>query len=631
MPNAPAEPSTILWKDMTYALIARSEDIDSQTWHAWLPAQTACVLRWPEDKALLEQFEHWVVWLPDGELRILLNDKPQATLHLVPHEESRHAIRGFCLEPKPKVLPNDFLDRPTVKLDLLRVNDQVVLNKLVAGRAFSFQPGGHSQTFLQRLKTVGHQLKNIAQYRPQRFQLQLPDEVNINTAAIGVSCTSHVLNSGLSRNVLKENHANDGFFYALVVAPKSVFEMLTYFVVDILSSAARPPGFLGILRVPTLSITTGQPIPCHFDEQNQEWAELSLQVDEGAMTLAVPDGSPWLSTGARHKQVRKVQHLPTAEESVKTLAAGQLPWITHAATEDFRELYQMLRENAQPSGTFIMFMALSALLATFGLYANSAPVIIGAMILAPLMAPIVSLAMALTRQDGGLLESSLKTVLMGIGVAVGFSGFLAALMPLALETAEITARVRPTLLDLGVAMVSGIAGAYAHARVQVAKSLAGVAIAVALVPPLAVVGVGLGWADARIAFGALLLFLTNLAGILFAASCTFLTLGFAPFARARRGLVLALVAVLAISVPLGISFAQMAREAEIVRAVKPLKHKGFELRDIQVVSHREPVRIQLQVVAQNIPERADIEAFRREIEAELGETVKLDIAWVLRY
>lgn len=140
-------------------------------------------------------------------------------------------------------------------------------------------------------------------------------------------------------------------------------------------------------------------------------------------------------------------------------------------------------------------MILSTLITAFGLYADSAPVIIGAMILAPLISPIVSFSMGLIRYDSNLLKVSFKTILIGTFASLLFASFVSIIIPLKVVTSEISARLTPTLLDLGIAVASGVAAAFAHAKEGIAKSLAGVAIAVALVPPLVVAGVGIGWMD----------------------------------------------------------------------------------------------------------------------------------------
>ncbi len=619
---------------MNCCLIINSADASSELLARLLPdSHTACVLRWPEDQSFLAGFDHWVVYLDDPELRALLtaNRQTEAVVHLLTHPQSRHGCRGFCLPPKSGPLPDDFQQRTVVNVDLLFCNDLLVLNKAVIGKAFNYQPGGHSKNLWQRLQSTWHQLRHLRDYRPQPFKLTTANETQIETAAVGITTTAHVLNSGLSKNLLTENYANDGLFYSLIVAPKSIQEMLNHVVLESLSRASKQPGFIGVLRSKQLLVESPVEFECRLDEQTLTERRAVFEVHEKSLRLAVDATSPLLNTGARHKETRKIKQLPSAQESVTALSGDPLPWITHAATEDFRELYQQLRENAKVSSTFLIFMVLSTLLASFGLYANSAPVIIGAMILAPLMAPIVSLAMAFTRQDENLMVASAKTLFIGFAMAVGFAMLLSFWLPLQIETSEISARLRPTLLDLGIAIISGIASAYAYARAQAAKSLAGVAIAVALVPPLAVVGIGLGWLSFRVAGGALLLFVTNLAGIVFSASATFLLLGFAPFSRARKGIVTALISVALVSIPLAVSFHQLAKEASIVWGIEHLPTSDLEIRSVKVLGTQVPARIYLEVVSSGLLDNVKIRRLKSAIEDELEMAVELEVNWITLY
>jgi uncharacterized hydrophobic protein (TIGR00271 family) len=192
------------------------------------------------------------------------------------------------------------------------------------------------------------------------------------------------------------------------------------------------------------------------------------------------------------------------------------------------EVYKAIREGAQPKVDFYVMMALAAAIATFGLLQNSPAVIIGAMLVAPLMSAIFGLSLGMVRGDPRLLKRAASATLRGVLVSITVAVALAWLMPSRILSEEILLRANPNLLDLGVALASGAAGAYALCRKDVSASLPGVAIAAALVPPLAVVGIGLGRLDGQVAGGASLLFVTNLAAISAAAGLVFLWLGFRP-------------------------------------------------------------------------------------------------------
>src|SRR5690606_33888824 len=140
----------------------------------------------------------------------------------------------------------------------------------------------------------------------------------------------------------------------------------------------------------------------------------------------------------------------------------------------------------------------------------------------------------------------------------------------------------PTLLDMGIAVSSGIAAAYAHSKESIAKSIAGVAIAVALVPPLPVAGIGIGWWDWEVFSGAILLYATNLAGIILFAGLTFLVLGFAPFKRAKMGLVYTFIIVILVAVPLSLSFNRIMQEASITRSLEGTTIDNVVLRDVKI-------------------------------------------------
>ncbi len=220
-------------------------------------------------------------------------------------------------------------------------------------------------------------------------------------------------------------------------------------------------------------------------------------------------------------------------------------------------IYHEMQRAAHPSIDFFILIGLSAMIATLGLIQSSPAVIIGAMLVAPLMSPIISMAMSIVRGNPYLLRMSAGSMLQGIVLALGVSIGVTLLSPTHINTSEILARTQPTLLDLLVALASGAAGGYALGRKEVAAALPGVAIAAALVPPLSVAGYGTATAQLDVSGGALLLFITNLIAIVFAASVVFLLLGFRPeqarlHGHVRTGFLLAMIALVLISIPLAI-------------------------------------------------------------------------------
>jgi uncharacterized hydrophobic protein (TIGR00271 family) len=171
----------------------------------------------------------------------------------------------------------------------------------------------------------------------------------------------------------------------------------------------------------------------------------------------------------------------------------------------------------------------SAGIATLGLVLNSPAVIIGGMLISPLMEPIMATGMGLATGDLYLALKAIVKLVASVLIAVALSAVLVWLLPFHSLTGEILARTNPTLLDLGIALLSGLAGSFAVSRAggaDAVMTLPGVAIAVALMPPLCTVGfgVGSGW-NHSIMGGAGLLFLTNLVAIVFSAFGVFLLVG----------------------------------------------------------------------------------------------------------
>jgi len=218
------------------------------------------------------------------------------------------------------------------------------------------------------------------------------------------------------------------------------------------------------------------------------------------------------------------------------------------------------------STKFWVQLALASVIAAGGVISNSTPAVIGAMIIAPLGTPIYGLALAAVAGQRRALRSSLALLVSGIVVNI-LIGVLIGLvtvnrMPLDLNP-QIIGRTAPTVLDLVVAVAVGVAGSFALARRDVADILAGVAIAISLVPVLAVVGITLGSWRLDLALGAFILFLTNAAAILIAGAIVFSAAGYRREAEDRdekaghRARIAIVVLLIVLVVPLGASSAQI--------------------------------------------------------------------------
>lgn len=185
------------------------------------------------------------------------------------------------------------------------------------------------------------------------------------------------------------------------------------------------------------------------------------------------------------------------------------------------DLVKQLEQNAQANIDFTMMMVFSTSLASLGLLADSTAVVIGAMLVAPLMGPLIAAGHALVQGNFSLFRRSMGVTIIGLGIGFAASLFFGVISPGFEPTLEIEARGNPDLLDLGIAFFSGMTAAYAAGRSNVMTTLAGVAIAAALVPPLAVVGIALTHGAPFISLNAAILLITNLVAIILGAAIAF--------------------------------------------------------------------------------------------------------------
>ncbi len=231
------------------------------------------------------------------------------------------------------------------------------------------------------------------------------------------------------------------------------------------------------------------------------------------------------------------------------------------------DLRERSHSDAKLSLDYLVLVVASCLIATLGLLENSVAVIIGAMIVAPLMGPIQSFAYGSLSGDTRLLQKSVVAVAIGALLAVGLSWLVATIVAFPSYGSEVAARTRPNVLDLGIAIAAGCVAGYARVRPSIANTVAGTAIAVALMPPLCVAGLLLGVRDWQEAMGAALLFGTNFLGIALACMIVYLIAGRFQ-RRGRYALIVTAVVVVALAFPLMVSFLEIAREVQIEAQIR---------------------------------------------------------------
>jgi uncharacterized hydrophobic protein (TIGR00271 family) len=261
----------------------------------------------------------------------------------------------------------------------------------------------------------------------------------------------------------------------------------------------------------------------------------------------------------------------TAEDSAngpRTLLT-QIAGVRRTLPELQDELFLDVGEAARKLSKFGILLGLSATIATAGILTNSTATVIGAMIVAPLGTPIMGIGLAVVIGDAQRLWRSVGLVLGGAVAVILLAAFLSwilpELQPLA-TNGQITGRTSPGLIDLIAAIATGFAGAYGMARKDVSDVMPGVAIAISLVPPLAVVGITAAAGDWGSAWGAFLLFASNVVAMIVAGTILLTLYGYHREAREtpgfhrRRAYAVIAGCLALILIPLALTTTQVARE-----------------------------------------------------------------------
>lgn len=324
-------------------------------------------------------------------------------------------------------------------------------------------------------------------------------------------------------------------------------------------------------------------------------------------------------------------------------ALGQLEWLAQRllprpSAEERNDIYIRIRQSAAPRADFFLLIGLSAGIAAFGLLLNSPAVVIGAMLVAPLMSPIVATGLGLVLGDVRFLRLALGTTLRGVILAI-VVGILAGLLPVQNSlTPEVLARTQPSLLDLGVALFAGLAGAFALLHSQAAGALPGVAIAAALVPPLASVGIAFASMEWAKGLGALLLFTTNFIAISSAAAAVFLLSGFRPpLARKEQRQVqartarLALVLLTLIALVLAVATVRLTRRSSQEATIQQVAAEQvalitggrLETPNIEMPTDGAPLRLDLTVRSPRPIPYAQVVELQERLAAELQQRTGL--------
>jgi uncharacterized hydrophobic protein (TIGR00271 family) len=599
--------------------------------------------------------------LPDGDLVGRLSPDPQhhvvvsgslSTLKRVLHFVAQHRM-SIGILPMPDqtrlasvlALPKRATERweiaanpPERSVDLLFCNDIPVLGDVRIGedallKACEFE--NQTSGWRERMRRWVDTWRRKTRLRHHRFSLKTAKDETLSLSAVGFIAMNHDNHSFIAHTLRQELGATDGQLALIALAPTSLFEFFIAYPIRLAWRRLRQdtslPDSWGYLKSSRVEVTSSEPLDVVIDDTQTLQTPVTLRIEPEALRLSV--GEAFWDTQSTSKGTRdtiRLAGVPRGEDERIDYFERGLPLFTHASREQYASLFGALRDETRLSWTFVILLTLSTVLATLGLFINSASVIIGAMLLAPLMQPIVGLSMGVLRRDMGLLSSGARAIGVGVGLVLLSAMTIAWLTPIHELGSEMAARLSPTILDLLVAIASGVAAAYAKNNPKISGSLVGVAIAVALVPPLAVSGIGIGWGSFAMFSNAMLLFLTNLVGIVLAGSLTFFVQGFSPIRIARRGIAIWGFVALLVAVPLYQSFERMRLSAEIRQN---LSHLRFEyhgqtlaLGRVEYIPGKVHATVRCEVVADrplDFQERAYI---REMIEGVAGQTVGVTIA-----
>ena len=269
--------------------------------------------------------------------------------------------------------------------------------------------------------------------------------------------------------------------------------------------------------------------------------------------------------------------------------------LPHVADKQIGSLHQQLSNDACWNINYIFCTVCACLISTLGLISNSTAVIIGAMLIAPLMLPLRSLAFAACEEDFRLFRKGLLAIIGATILSLFLSYFLGVIISIPEAGSEILSRTKPNLIDLGIAISAGGMSGFAKIRTGISDTLAGTAIAVALMPPLCVVGLALSQGYYPYALGAFLLYVTNLLGISLACMLIFIFSGYTKI-NSALGWTSAFTALLLL--PLGASFFQLIQQRQLeTEIIRQLTRETITLGQnvqntrIQVVWTKKPVLV----------------------------------------
>ena len=316
-------------------------------------------------------------------------------------------------------------------------------------------------------------------------------------------------------------------------------------------------------------------------------------------------------------------------------------YIKPLSAERRKEIIDTIRTASSPGFDYFILVILSGSIATLGLINDSPAVIIGAMLVAPLMSPILGVGLGSITADTNLARNALSALVRGALLAILLSALLTLsnvylpFVPSLLEIPdEILNRTQPTPNDLIIALAGGLAAAYSMAQPHLSAALPGVAIATALMPPLSTIGIGIALGRWDIAGGATLLFLTNAITIAFAATLVFFLEGFVPSIERTNGkfpktLIIAGLLTAVLLIPLTILGARLVTQSQENRLINNLikteisEIENAEMLDLTIARVEKEIQLEFTIRSNNPFKYSYVVALQETLVSRLDKPVSL--------
>jgi uncharacterized hydrophobic protein (TIGR00271 family) len=357
--------------------------------------------------------------------------------------------------------------------------------------------------------------------------------------------------------------------------------------------------------------------------------------DDPLSGLPLPDGQTIEIAQQRNRATLIVK---SKEETSGFLMRRLLSQLTNRVTsltpKERSELLVQLKVGLQASADFYLMVALAAAIAITGLIMNDGSIVLGAMLVSPLMSPIVGIACGITLGNLDLIRRSSASTFKGMAIVLGVGAIMTFILPSVGPTDQILSRTHPGIFDLLAALAAGAAGAYSLSKKPVAGALPGVAMSLSLEPPLATAGYGLSTSEFWITGGAILLFFTNLAAIVLSGVGVYLLLGMRPPRKEGLNVVWKAVAsvvlaTFALVVPLGLGTYGSVKKGHLKFQVESqfkdeALHERFQLLDLKISEQGDGFLIQPTVLSSQEVTPEKIEKFRKAVEERVDSPIQIE-------